>query len=308
MKPWCLPADPEAIPIDGQKVAMRTGVMKDDSMNTHFAFMSCPRSVSDLSSKIGLGYIEGVCNPASRTVKMKIRTGAKLLFLAMGLVCGAAAGASAAAASSAGDLQATTVFSYHAGPGDSMDTMRALALYGAKHEAVVRAARQLAGRGVLKAYGERQMEVYCLVAAGGSFTITDESFSHGNRTCTTTISSRVSLSDFVSAEIDNAALEKEEQHFSLQEEMEPTVSPRLDPARELSRAYRYIRKRRWRMAIIYLDHLEKKYPHWDALFLAKAMAFEGMHNTQKALEALSSACQLGHQDACATIEAAQPAD
>jgi hypothetical protein len=74
--------------------------------------------------------------------------------------------------------------------------------------------------------------------------------------------------------------------------------PTIAPARELSRAYRYIRKHHWRMAIIYLDHLEKKYPHWGTLFLAKAMAYLGMHETDRAISALSSACYLGDQEAC----------
>jgi hypothetical protein len=240
--------------------------------------------------------------------KMKRKTAAKLFFLAIGLVYWITDGAVAEADSSFRDMQTTTVFSYRSGPGDSRDTMHALALYGAKHEAVVRAAGQLAARGLLKAYGERQMEVYCLVADRLQFSIADESFSEDGCTCRVTIKSRVSLSDFVSAEIDDAALEKEELQFSLHEEMEPTVSPALDPARELSRAYRYIGKHHWRMAIIYLDHLEKKYPHWGALFLAKATAFQGMHETQKAMDALSSACHLGNQDACEKIGAAQQAD
>jgi hypothetical protein len=241
-------------------------------------------------------------------LKMKLKTAAKLFFLAMVLVHWISAKAVAEADSSAREMQTTTVFSYRAGPGDSKETMHALALYGAKHEAVVRAAGQLAARGLLKAYGERQMAVYCLVIDRLQFSIADESFPKDGRICKVTIKSRASLSDFVSAEIDDAALEKEEQHFSLQEEMEPTVSPALHPARELSRAYRYIGKHHWRMAIIYLDHLQKKYPYWGALFLAKATAFQGMHETQQARDALLSACHLGNQDACVKIDAAQQAD
>jgi hypothetical protein len=97
-------------------------------------------------------------------------------------------------------------------------------------------------------------------------------------------------------------------HFSLQEEMEPVVSSTIAPARELSRAYRYIRKHHWRMAIIYLDHLEKKYPHWGTLFLAKAMAYLGMHETDRAISALSSACYLGDQEACLKINELDPSD
>ena len=83
--------------------------------------------------------------------------------------------------------------------------------------------------------------------------------------------------------------------------MEPVVSETIDPAKELSRAHRYLRKHHWRMAIIYLDHLEGKYPHWGALFFAKALGFQGMHETERAKEALSSACRLGSREACMKI-------
>ena len=106
------------------------------------------------------------------------------------------------------------------------------------------------------------------------------------------------LADFVKAEIKNAALEKEETDFSLQEEMEPVLPSALDPGQELSRAHRYLRSRQWRKAIIYLDQLEKKYPYWGDLFFAKALGFEAMHETQQAIGAFTKACKQGHQKAC----------
>lgn len=205
-------------------------------------------------------------------------------------------------------MQTVTEISYHAGPGDTRKTAPALTLFGAQHKAVLRAAEHLTERGLLKNYGDKQREVFCLVADELQFQVIDESFSEKNNTYTITIRTAVSLSDFVKAEIRNAALDKEEMQFTFQEEMEPVVPQAIDPAKELSRAYRYVRKHHWRMAIIYLDHLEKKYPHWGALFHAKAMGFAGMHEMERATEALSSACGFGDQEACREIVADDPSD
>jgi hypothetical protein len=62
------------------------------------------------------------------------------------------------------------------------------------------------------------------------------------------------------------------------------------------------------MAIIYMDHLETKYPHWGGLQLAKAKAYLGMHETEKALSTLKSACYLGKQEACLMINLLDPPD
>jgi hypothetical protein len=204
--------------------------------------------------------------------------------------------------------QTVTAFSYRAGPGDTRETARALALFGAQHKAVLRSAETLARGGLPIDYGDKQREILCLAADELQFQVVDESFSEKNNTYTITIKATVSLGDFVKAEIRNAALEKEEMQFSFQEEMEPVVPQAIDPAKDLSRAYRYIRKHHWRMAIIYLDHLEKKYPHWGALFHAKAMGFKGMHETERVIESLSLACDLGNQDACMELEAVDQSD
>jgi hypothetical protein len=199
------------------------------------------------------------------------------------------------------EMQTVTTFSYHMGPGSTREKARALTLFGAQHKAVFRSAERLTGGRLLIEYGDKRREIFCLAADELQFKVIDESFSEKTNTCTITIQVAVSLSDFVKAEIRNAALENEEMQFSLQEEMEPVVPQAIDPAKELSRAYRYVRKGQWRMAIIYLNHLERKYPHWGALFHAKAMAFMGMHETGRAIEALSLACELGNQEACKRI-------
>lgn len=207
-----------------------------------------------------------------------------------------------------GEMVTTTEFSYRLGPGDTPEIARALALYGAKYRAVLWLAGQLAGNGLLKDYADRQMEIFCLVADDLKYAMVDESFSTTERLYSIDIESRVSLADFVKAEIKDAALEKEEMEFSWQEEMEPVLSATLDPGQELSRAFRYIRNQHWRKAIIYIDHLEKKYPNWGDLLFAKAMGFEGMHEMQQAMRAFSKACERGNQDACQKVTSAASVD
>lgn len=239
---------------------------------------------------------------------MKLNATVKFFILAMVLVLLHPGVSLPDADTSDKPIQIITDFAYHAGSGDSLQTARALALYGAKHRAVLLSAGHLADRGLLKDYGDKKMEVFCLVVDGLQSSIMDESFSEKNRTHRVKLASRFSLTDFVKAEIKNEALDQEETHFSWQEEMDPVVSPTIAPAQELSRAYRYIRKRHWRMAIIYLDHLEIKYPHWGSLFLAKAIAYLGMHETERAISAFSSACYLGDQEACLNLNELDPSD
>jgi hypothetical protein len=243
-----------------------------------------------------------------RHPKMKLKITVKILLLVMLLVPLHSGVSRSETGSDLQEMQAVTAFSYHTGPGDSRETARALTLFGAQHKAVLRSAERLTGGGLLIEYGDKRSEIFCLVADELQFRVIDESFVEKTNTYTITIKATVSLSDFVRAEIRNAALEKEEAQFSFQEEMEPVVPQAIDPAKELSRAYRYVRKGHSRMAIIYLDHLEKKYPHWGALFHAKAMGFKGMHETERAVEALSLACELGNQEACGEIDAADRRD
>lgn len=205
-------------------------------------------------------------------------------------------------------METVTGFSYTAGPDESPETARALARYGAKQKAVVTTAGRLIDAGLLNKETSRQMAVFCLVADTMPFSLIEESIDVASRTYTVKIKSSLSLSDYVKAEIRNEALEKEELHLSLKEEMEPEVAASIAPAFELSRAYRYISNRHWRMAIIYIDHIETKYPRWGALHLAKARAYLGMHERERAISALKSACYLGVQEACLKINALDPPD
>ena len=193
--------------------------------------------------------------------------------------------------------------SYTAGLNETSETSLALALYCAKQKAVGLSADRLTNAGLLRVDADRQMEVFCLVADAMQPELLEKSVDEKSRTYRVKIKSVLSLTDFAKAEIRNDSLEKEEANFSLKEELEPVVDPAIAPALELSRAYRYIRNRHWRMAIIYMDHLEEKYPRWGALYMAKATAYLGLHERQRAILALTSACDLGVEDACLKMHA-----
>lgn len=118
---------------------------------------------------------------------MKLTTAAKIFFLTILLVC-LHLGATIAEVDSSGyTIQTTTAFSYHAGPGDSLEKTRALALYGAKHKAVILAAHHFAGRGLLEDFGDKQMEIFCLVADELQPSNIDQSFAEKTNTYTTKI-------------------------------------------------------------------------------------------------------------------------
>ena len=222
------------------------------------------------------------------------------------LLCVGSAGAKLDSSGQA--VTVVTEFSYAAGLDESRESARALALYGAKQKAVSICVEQFVAQGLLEEHINGRKEILCLVNDAASYRLLESTFDKGSQTFTIKIRTDLSLADFVKAEIRNEELNDEERHFSLKEEMEPSVPSTIAPALELSRAYRYIRNRSWRMAIIYMDHLETKYPHWGGLQLSKAKAYLGMHETEKALSTLRSACYLGTQEACLMINLLDPPD
>jgi glutamyl-tRNA reductase len=92
--------------------------------------------------------------------------------------------------------------------------------------------------------------------------------------------------------------EKAEIEESYREEMEQPVSAEIDPGRDIAKAYRLLREKKWRIAMIYLNHLEKKYPDWDSIYVAKAITHYILHEPVFMKEALNEACRLGNQMAC----------
>jgi hypothetical protein len=195
-----------------------------------------------------------------------------------------------------------TDFTYSLGKGDSTETARALALFGAKIKAVELSAKYFTHKDLLQHYGKKQHEIFCLTTDEVKTAIIEENFDKQSNSYYVKIKTEVRSSDFIKAEIRDSELEKKESKLSYRDEMEQHVGQTTDPGGELARAYRHIREKEWRIAIIYLDHLEKKYPHWGDIFLAKAIAFYSIDDGDKMTKALEAACSLNNQEACEDLK------
>ena len=105
-------------------------------------------------------------------------------------------------------------------------------------------------------------------------------------------------SDFIEAEIESLKLEKEEAAEPYSREMEQPISKKLNPGHDIAKAGRLIRKRALRVAIIYIDHLQKKYPNWPEVYEIKALACYLHDEFAQMKDALQKACELGSLSAC----------
>jgi hypothetical protein len=214
-----------------------------------------------------------------------------------------AANAVAAAPRQDDNIVVVTDFTYHRrGDADTVPKAEALALFGAKFNAVQLAAKYLTHKGLLEHYQKRQNEIFCLAAEALPVEVLEKKVDDRHDSYYVKIRSNISNVDFIRAHIEDLESEKQEAGFSFSREMKQPVMPGIEPGRELSRAYRYIRQQEWRVAIIYLDHLEKKYPAWGELYLAKAVAFYGMNDGEEMVEALQKACRLDNQEACRELQ------
>ena len=214
--------------------------------------------------------------------------------------------AMAADAPQGDSVTVTVAYTYARGAGDTAEKARALALFGAKLQAVRLAAKYLTHKGLLEHYEKNQNEIYCLATDEIEATLLEERIDAGQGTHHVKIRSQITNVDFIRAHIKDLEAEKQEAHFPYNREMEQPVMTVVDPGRELSRAYRYIRQKQWRIAIIYLDHLEKKYPSWGDLYQAKAIAFYGLNDPDRMVEALNQACALNNQEACHELQSFSP--
>jgi hypothetical protein len=59
-----------------------------------------------------------------------------------------------------------------------------------------------------------------------------------------------------------------------------------------------MREKKWRMAMIYLNHLGKKYPNWAEIDMARALVYYIFHEPVFMKKALNEACRLGNDTAC----------
>jgi hypothetical protein len=195
-----------------------------------------------------------------------------------------------------------TDYSYKIGHGDSREKLKALALFGAKYKAVILSAKYLTHKGLLPDYGKKEKEICCLAADEISADIVEHKKIKRPNLYTVKIEAKIKTVDFLKAEIKNLELEKEEMNFSYQEELGQHIYKAIDPSEELSRAYRYLRKGYWRITVIYLNHLGKKYPNWAELYHVKAIGLYAENKTKAMMEALKTSCSLGSREACEDIE------
>ena len=180
------------------------------------------------------------------------------------------------------------------------DLAKRVALFNAKRKAMDLAGRYLSRKGLIKSYELNKDEIYSLAASEIQAEILGEEYETVGNTLTyrLRIRCKIQASDFVKAEIEDTKQEKKEAEESYQEEMEQPLSAEIDPGRDIAKAYRLLREKKWRITIIYLNHLEKKYPNWDSIYMAKAITHHILHEPVFMKNALNEACRLGNTTAC----------
>ena len=190
--------------------------------------------------------------------------------------------------------------SYLMGDGNSKQLARQLALFEAKRAALETAGKYLTHKSLIPFYEMKKEEIYSLAARETQAKIIEERWEPIGKTikCLIRIRVKVQVSDFIKAGIQDQKLEKKDEKESLLEEMDPVLSKEIDPGKDIAKAYRLLRKREWRMAVIYLDHMEKKYPNWGNIYLAKAIALYALNAPSEMKKALKMACGLGNHQAC----------
>jgi hypothetical protein len=206
-----------------------------------------------------------------------------------------------ASAAEANDIfKIETEGSYRMETDASVDLAKKMALFAAKRKAVDLAGRYLSRKSLIKAYELNRDEIYSLAAREVRVKILEEKRETVGKISTYRLRIRASVqaSDFVKAEIEDNKQERKEANESYQEEMEQPISAEIDPGRDIAKAYRLLREKKWRITMIYLNHLATKYPNWDSIYMAKAITHYILHEPVFMKEALSEACRLGNNTAC----------
>jgi hypothetical protein len=187
--------------------------------------------------------------------------------------------------------------------GVSVGLAKEMAFYIAKKKAVVSAGRYLSHKSLIESYELKRDEIYSLATNEIEARILEQKRFTDGKTSTyvVRIRAQVRVSDFVKASLKAAKENKKEAKASFQEEMEQPVSADIDPGRDISHAYRLLRKREWRIAMIYLNHLDKKYPNWAEIHMAKALVYYIHHKPASMKRSLGEACRLGNETACGDL-------
>jgi hypothetical protein len=192
--------------------------------------------------------------------------------------------------------------------GDTEDLAEHLAVFQAKRSVAEAAERYFARRGRISPFGGKRDEIVNGAADRASFTVLRKSWTAEgtSRTCRVRLKVSVQPADFIEAEIESLRQEKAEAEASLRNEMEPVIDSDSPPGWDIARAYRHIRKGELRLAIIYLDRLQTKYPNWPDVYEVKALAYHLYNQPQKMNHALRKACELGSADSCTQLQMHSP--
>ncbi|MBW2516860.1 MAG: hypothetical protein JRE88_08755 [Deltaproteobacteria bacterium] len=206
----------------------------------------------------------------------------------------------ASAANEVNTIEIEAAGSYRMRADASIDLAKKVAFFNAKRHAVDLAGRYFSHKSLIKTYELNKEEIYSLVARDIQADVLEEKSETIEKTPTyrLRIRAKIMASDFVKAEIADARQEKKESEESYREEMEQPVSAEIDPGKDIAKAYRLLREKKWRIAMIYLNHLEKKYPNWDRIYMAKAIAHYILNEPVFMKKALNAACRLGNGTAC----------
>ncbi len=194
--------------------------------------------------------------------------------------------------------------SYTMEVGSSPDIAKKVAFFTARRNAVDLAGRYFSRQSLIEAYTLNREEIYSLTARKIETQLLEENWVKDEKTSTyrLRIKARIEPSDFVKAEMEGIEQEKKERQESYREEMEQPISAEIDPGKEIAAAYRMLRENKWRITMIYLDNLEKKYPNWDRIYMAKAIAHYNLREPVFMKNDLSRACRLGNDTACGDLQ------
>jgi hypothetical protein len=190
--------------------------------------------------------------------------------------------------------------SYCMADGVSVELAKEMAIYIAKKKAVDSAGRYLSHRSLIENYELNKDEIYSLATDEIEIKIIEQNRILKSKASTyrVRVRARVRASDFVEASLKDARQNEKEDRLPYQQEMEQPISAEINPGKDISHAYRLLRRREWRMALIYLNHLDKKYPNWAEIHMAKALVYYIHHKPGAMKRALGEACTLGNQTAC----------
>jgi hypothetical protein len=199
---------------------------------------------------------------------------------------------------------------YTMGPGDTKTVCENLAVFEAKRAATEAAEKYFSRRERISPFGKKRDEIINITADRVDFIVVQERRASSDSSGTCRVRLKISLqpSDFIEGEIESLRMEKAEADESLRKKMEPTISSRSLPGHDIARAYRYVRKGELRLAIIYLDRLQLKYPNWPDTYEVKALAYDLYNEPAKMKEALQKACALGSQTGCVELKMLTPQD